>query len=142
MVIFLFLVIISFTEAFRNPFLQRSNNCSKLCLPERNDTPLEILFKEKNEKQEKQLRLYYEVSPIDRIMDDVIDGNDLIHIHSSEVITIAVYVFIILMQQNNKKQLYKKRKLKTNTKKSRTLSFSIICLGVLINFTRNIKPVL
>ena len=142
--------MISITKAFRHPLFQRYSNCSKVYFPlTTSETPLELLFKEK-QKQEEQLELYslygIDVSPIDRIMDDVIDANDIIHIQGSEIVSIAFYIVIVFISQKNKKQIYKKTKSqskrKNKLKKTKKFSIPIIVLSILLNFTRNIKPVL
>lgn len=132
-------------SAFRNPFLQRYNTTSKVLTTdkEQQQTPLEILLKEKTQKKLELYSLYgLDVSPVDRIMDDVIDANDIIHIHGSEMITLAIYVFIVFTNVNNKNFNKIKRATKKSKSKSKRLSIPVIVLGVLINFTRNIKPVL
>lgn len=144
------LLLFTSVSAFRNPFLQRYNTSSKVLTTQQQQhqhhTPLEILFKEKSEQKLELCSLYgLDVSPVDRIMDDVIDANDIIHIHGSEMITLVIYVFIVFTKVKNKnliskiKRASKKAKSKTQSKR---LSIPIIVLGVLINFTRNIKPVL
>jgi len=144
------LLLFTSVSAFRNPFLQRYNTSSKILTThlqqqDQQHTPLEILFKEKTEQKLELYSLYgLDVSPVDRIMDDVIDVNDIIHIHGSEMITLVIYVFIVFTKAKNK-NLYKKKsksKSKKKSKRNKKLSLPILALGVLINFTRNIKPVL
>jgi hypothetical protein len=138
----LFLLLIKTSNAFRFNFnLKRHNSTAPMII-----SPLEELLQKKT-VNEIRIHTIYEfaendISPAERLLDDIIDLNELAQMNGSELTSILFYLAILFNKNNSNMQKNRRRRARIHSKKTKNISWTLFFLSVLFHFTRNVKPVL